>query len=201
MMVLKAVVFCLVLTLSSLPALAAQAAAQHPDAKEIENYRLTEPVWKQVMVATRALMAAIPSDPRFQRIAKLNAEKKAIESKESPTDAEMERAEKIEEEIDSIQNSVNIMSGNKSLDEIEAMAKKEPILANALKSAGLAPREYAKFMAVFIGSMMAHGFAKAMGAKELPKGVSAENIKFIEDHQKEFEVFMKEMAAMSKKEP
>jgi hypothetical protein len=172
-----------------------------PDAKEIQSYTLTVSAMKQVMTATRNMLAAAKSDPRYQRLQKLEAEAKALSEKEEPTDADTERLEKIQEEMDAARSGLNFMSGNKSLDEIEAAIKKEPIAVKAMQSAGIAPRDYAKFFAAFLQASFIHGFQKSGMLKEMPKEANPENVKFVEQHAGEFEAFMKELQAFAGKQP
>lgn len=183
---------------------AAAAGAQPPasaDAKEIQSYTLTVPAMKQVMAATRNMLAAAKNDPRFQRLQKLEAEVKALSAKEEPTEADTDRMEKINAEIEATQSNLNFMSGNKSLDEIEAAVAKEPIAANAMKQAGIAPRDYAKFMGAFLQASFIHGFQKSGMLKEMPKEANPDNVKFVEQHAAEFEAFMKELQAFAGKQP
>lgn len=153
------------------------------------------------MAATRNLVAAMKADPRFQQFAKLEAERAALEAKEEPTDADLERMEKLEAEMDRLSESVeNFLGGNKSLDEMEAAARKDPMVSAAMKSAGITAREYAKFFAAYLQAAMISGFTKAGMVKEMPKEANLDNIKFIEEHAAEIEGFMKEWEALGKKE-
>ncbi len=179
--------------------LAAQASAA-ADLKEIQAYQLTVPAFKQVMVATRNMVAAMETDPRYQRITKLEAELKGLEDKDQPTAAESERIEKIVTEMDGIRSSMNIMGNDKSLSEIEAAAAKEPLVANALKSAGISARDYAKFMGAFFQSAVIQGMQKSGALKQIPKDVNPENLKFVDEHGAEFETFMKELEAFDRKQ-
>jgi hypothetical protein len=195
------VIFCVVLSVVLVPsALAAQAGAD-ADLKEIQAYRLTVPALKQVMTATRNIVVAMKSDPRYQRMSKLEAEATRLEEKDNLTEAETDRLQKITEEIDDIESGFNVVGGNQSLSDIEAAAAKEPLVGNAFKAAGISARDYAKFMAAFLQASMIQGLQQAGTIKELPKEVNRENIKFIEDHQVEFAAFMKELDALDKKEP
>jgi hypothetical protein len=69
-------------------------------------------------------------------------------------------------------------------------------MANGLKAAGMAPREYATFMMAMLQASMVAGFKKSGMLKEIPKDVSAENVKFIEEHQKELEALQKEFQGL-----
>jgi hypothetical protein len=165
-------------------ALAAQIGAAG-DLKEVQEYRLTEPALKQVMAATRNMLVAMKNDPRYQRLTKLEAELKTLDAKDQPTDADTKRMEKSVEE----------------LAEIEAAVAKEPLVANALKSAGISARDYAKFMGAFIQAAMIQGLQKDGAIKEIPKDVIPENVKFAKEHAAEFAAFMKELEAFETKEP
>jgi regulator of protease activity HflC (stomatin/prohibitin superfamily) len=180
------------------PALGAQAT--DADLKEIQAYRLTVPAFKQVMAATRNLIAAMRDDPRYQRLTKLEAEAERLEEKSERTDAESDRLQKVRDEIDSIESSFNVVEGNQSLSDIEAAAAKEPLVANAFKAAGISARDYAKFMGAFLQATMIQSLRKAGTIKELPKDVNQENVKFVAEHQSEFSTFMSELEALEKLE-
>jgi len=181
-------------------ALAAQGGAA-ADLKEIQAYQLTVPALKQVMVATRNLIVAMETDPRYQRITKLEAELKRLEDKDQPTAVESERIEKIVTEMESIRSSVNIMGNDKSLSEIEAAAAKEPLVANAFKAAGISARDYAKFIGAFFQAATLQGMQKSGAIKEIPKDVNPANLKFVEEHAAEFEAFMKELETFDRRLP
>jgi calcineurin-like phosphoesterase family protein len=72
-----------------------------------------------------------------------------------------------------------------------------PAMANAIRSAGLTPREYSKISLVMFQAMMVHGFQKAAANKELPKefagSVLAENIKFVADNEAEITRLLERM--------
>lgn len=182
----------------------ASPSSPESDLKEVSTYKLTVPVLKQVVLATRNLVAAMPSDPRFQRAQKLKAEMAAMSAameKGEPTEADVEKIQKIGQEIEAIEGSLNIMGGQKSLDEIEAAALREPLVGKAMKAAGLSAREYAKFMAALLQASMIAGFQKEGMLKTVPKEANLENVKFVEQHAAELAAFMKEMEALSQKEP
>jgi hypothetical protein len=181
-------------------ALAAQIGAAG-DLKEVQEYRLTEPALKQVMAATRNMLVAMKNDPRYQRLTKLEAELKTLDAKDQPTDADTKRMEKIVEELESIRASTNVLGNDRSLAEIEAAVAKEPLVANALKSAGISARDYAKFMGAFIQAAMIQGLQKDGAIKEIPKDLIPENVKFAKEHAAEFAAFMKELEAFETKEP
>jgi hypothetical protein len=197
----QAVLCSLVLLLCS-RGVAAQSATD-ADMKEIQAYKLSLPVFKQIVTATRSMMEAVKKDPRYGQMLKLKAELKALEAKEEPSDADMARREQLEAQIDELENSVPKLSNqNASLSEMAASMQKEPIVANALKSAGLGAREFATFMLAFFQASMIHGMQKGGMVKEIPKElantVNLENIKFVSEHEAEISTLMKEMEALTK---
>ena len=191
----------LALSIVLLPSVLSGQIGAPGDLKEIQEYRLTVPALKQVMAATRNLIVAMNTDPRYQRIRKLEAELKQLEEKDQPSEADTKRIEKIVAEMNSIRSSTNIIGTDRSLSEIEAAAAKEPLVANALKTAGITARDYAKFMAAFIQASMIQALQKQGAIKEPPKDVNPENVKFAQDHQAEFEAFMKRLEELDTKEP
>lgn len=201
MFVMRTAVFCCVITVAFGSLASAQGNSANADLAEISAYKLSLPVMKQVAAATRALIAGAKNDPRFQRIEKMKAELETMAGKEEPSAAEQEKMLKMGEEIEALEQSANLFSGNKSLNEIDAAAKRDPLLSGALQSAGISAREYAKFIGALLQAAMIHGFQKAGTIKELPKEANLDNIKFVEQHASELEAFMKEMQAMDKKQP
>jgi hypothetical protein len=193
------------LVLFSFTSLAAQSQVD-ADTKELQSYRLTRENMKQFVTVTRNMVAAAKADPRYQQLAKLQAEIDALESKEEPTDADHERLEKLTAELeaaeDKMPNAGLNMSQHKTLSEMEAALRKEPLMMNALTSAGMAPRDYAKFVLAFFQAAMLHGMQKSGAIKEIPKdmqaGVNMENIKFIQENEAEINALMKEFQSASK---
>lgn len=170
------------------------------DAKELKAYTLTTASLKQFVATTRNMIAAAKADPRFAEVTKLEAELKKLEEKDEPTDAESERIEELSEKVEAMREKlprVNMADANlKTLSDIENAIKNEPLMANALKSAGMSPRDYAKFTLAFFQAAMIYGMQKSGLVKEIPPDLQAtvnmENIKFIEAHQTEINALMKE---------
>ncbi|HEY7446946.1 MAG TPA: hypothetical protein VH702_02300 [Vicinamibacterales bacterium] len=184
------------------PVLAAQS--NEADFKEIQAYRLTMPAFKQVMAATRNLLTGIKNDPRFQRLEQLEAEVEELEDKSDRTAAESDRLDKLKDEIRSIEASVRVLgaaAAAESLSDIDAAAQKDPMMAAAFKSAGISARDYAKFMGAYLQATMIENLRKSGTLKELPKNVNLDNVRFVAEHQAEFEQFIDELEALEKKEP
>ena len=172
-----------------------------PDYKELVAYRLTLPTMQKMAQATRNLAAAIKNDPRFKRQQALEAELKKLQEKEEPTEADSARVEKLQAELEQLENSSGMsMTDAKTLSDMAAAINKEPIFAKSLADAGVEPREYAKFMLAFFQASMIHGMMKSGLVKEVPKDLAAsvnmDNVKFIAEHEKELEAFAKEMESL-----
>ena len=71
----------------------------------------------------------------------------------------------------------------------------------SVPTAGITARDYAKFMAAFMQASMIQALQKQGAIKEPPKDVNPENVKFAQDHQAEFEAFMKRLEELDTKEP
>jgi hypothetical protein len=189
------------LLVTAMPAaLAAQGAKlAAADARELASYRLTMETVKKVQTATRSMVAELKKDPKFQRQMKLEAEIEALNKKEELTEAEQGRLAALEEERERLEESSELNLGSAtSLDEMEASVKKMPVVANALKQAGLSPREYGTFMMAMIQASMVAGFKKAGMIKELPRDVNPDNVKFVEEHEAELKAVQAEFQALSK---
>ena len=197
--------FRLALTLSITALVAAPVFAQlpglnDPDAKELAAYKLTLPVLDKVVVATKNLVTAAKNDPRFKQQAAVKAEIKKLEAKEEPTEADDARLEKLRADLERMDYSLLPDTQASTLSQMDAAMRKEPMLANALTSAGLTPREYAKFLFAFMSAGAVAGMLEQGVIKEVPKELASslhpENIKFFQTHKAEVEAFTKAMEAL-----
>ncbi len=171
------------------------------DMKEVAKYKLSMEAVDKVKVATRAMIAEIIKDPKYQQLIKLEAEIDALEKKDDRTEAEDEKLATLNEQKDKLENEADspLSFGQaNSLAEMEANIRKTPAIANALQSAGMSPREYATFMMAMIQASMVAGFKKAGMIKELPKDVNPENVKFIEEHEAELKAMQAEFEKLAK---
>jgi hypothetical protein len=190
---------CVVLAaVTSVAPMLAQAA-KDADAQEIASYRLSMDTVNKVAAATRVMIVELKKDPRFQEAAKVDAEITAIEKKDEATEADDARLEKLRMRKDELGEAMKGLSMNNaaSLSDMEAQIRQVPPLMNGLREAGLAPRDYAKFMLAALQAGMVAGLKKQGVLKEVPKEVSPENVKFIEDHEAELQALQKEWAALS----
>lgn len=191
---------------ASSTAVLARQATLDPDDKELRSYTLTTASMKQFVAATRAMMTAAKADPRYAEVMKLEAEIEKLEAKEEPSDADIERLEKLNAQLEMLEDKlpqVNMADASmKSLTDVENAIKSEPLMANALASAGMSPRDYAKFTLAFFQAAMIHGMQKSGLVKEVPKDLQATvnmaNVKFIQDHEAEINALMAEFKGASK---
>ena len=187
---------------SMVSGLSAQGARpSDADLKEIAAYKLTMATVEKVKVATRAMIAEIKKDPKYQRLLQLEAEIEALEKKDDRTEAEDAKLAALNEEKEKLESAsdgpLSLGQAN-SLSEMEASIRKSPPIANALQTAGMSPREYATFMMAMIQASMVAGFKKAGMMKELPKDVNPENVKFIEEHEAELKAMQAEFEKLAK---
>ncbi|HEX7085281.1 MAG TPA: hypothetical protein VF198_02875 [Vicinamibacterales bacterium] len=179
--------------------LAATVAAPAPqaqrskDLQEVLNYRLSMTALKQIEAVYTALAAEVQKDPEFRKVRELRREQERLSRKDELTDAEASRLEAIETELEEIEERADEKSPlpdfdeSTSLDDLAEQIANVPMLAAALAKAGMKPREFATAQLAFFNTMMAYAFVKDGAIKELPPGVSKENIEFIRTHEAEIE--------------
>jgi hypothetical protein len=167
----------------------AQDDMSDADVRELLAYRLTMPKLRQLNAAYTDLYRQMAADPKYQQLLKKKQELAKLAEKEDPTEAEMERMARLEEEIAALEQADEDESGEEiqSLDALAARLTADPRIAGALERAGLAAREaavmqFALFQAGFAAEMLESGTIK-----ELPKQVSAENVRFYQAHKAEIE--------------
>jgi hypothetical protein len=178
-----------------------QGSVDDRDVAEIKSYRLTMDVIRKVAAAGEAMAKAIEADPRYKAEKALKDEIEALEKKDELTEAEEKRLEdlrtKLEEQEEKAEKESGDDSDAQTLDGMAKRIERVPAMANAIRSAGLTPREYSKISLVMFQAMMVHGFQKAAANKELPKefagSVLAENIKFVADNEAEITRLLERM--------
>ena len=179
---------------------AAQTATQSDaEAREIAAYRLTIDGLNKVRTANRAMIVEVRKDPRFQELARIEAEVKALEEKDERTEADDKRLEELnakEEELSDAYSGVSLNDA-KTLTDMERQIAQFTPMANGLRAAGMPPREYAKFTLALLQAGMAAGLKKAGMVTEIPKEIPADNVKFVEEHAAELEAMQKEWEALS----
>jgi hypothetical protein len=179
----------------------AQGSGAHdPDIKEIAAYRLSIPALNKVLQATKNLAEAAKRDPRFTKQAALKAEIKKLEDKDERTEAEEMRLDKLREEAEQTKKTLDLGNNTNTLAEMAAAIEKEPMAAKALADAGISAREYAKFILAYFQAGMVASMIKQGVIKEVPAQMAAtlnpENLKFVQEHEAEFDAFAKAMKAL-----
>jgi hypothetical protein len=186
------------------PGFAQIPGADDPDARELAAYQMTVPVLNKVIQASRSLAAAAKNDPRFKKQQALKAEIKKLEQKEEPTEADQVRLEELQAELETLEKSVLPNASNQSLSQMAAAMEKEPLFSQALASAGITAREYAKFLFSYLSAGMVAGMMEQGVIKEVPKelagSINMENIKFVQAHKAELQAFQKEMQALNQEQ-
>lgn len=175
------------------------AAAQQADAdrKELAEYRLTSEGLDRYSAVLRALVGELRKDPRFQEMAKVEAEIRRLDSKDDPTDEEVTRLDELEERLAQLEESTDLSMSDGSLADIEAQIRKNPAMAAAVKAGGFTPREYAKFTLTLFQASMAVGMQKAGLLKEMPKDIPPENVAFVQQHEQQLAKLQQEMEALA----
>jgi len=173
------------------------------DMRELRGYRLTMAAVRQVDAATQAMAAEMKKDPEYLEYLKLETEISALEKKGAPTEADDARLEHLRERRDALEASVGPrLEEAKTLSEWEAAIRQYPPMARGLRAAGMSPRDYAKFMLSMLGAGTVAGFKKAGLVKGMPKEleavVSAENVKFVEEHTAELTALQRKWEALGK---
>lgn len=175
-------VFCALLL--SATAYAQTTGISKQDEAEIREYRLTLTAFKQIAQAMESMLEKMKSATQNARAMKIEAELQALGKKEEPTEAELARMEKLAEELEALEDANDIgLNKAKTLDEFEAAVRRSPELSAALKSVGMVPRDYGKFMLAYLQAAFVQGFMKSGHLKEMPKEVNPENVKFLAENE------------------
>jgi hypothetical protein len=172
--------------------------AQDADTKELAAYRLSMETLEKVRVAMRVTAEEAKKDPKIQAMMKLDAEIDALEKKDEPTEAESARLEKLREQREAMEDADADLGDAQTLSEMEARIRAFKPMAAGLARAGLSPRDFAKFTLAFFQAGMVAAMRKSGVTKEIPPGVSAENVKFIETHEAELKAIQEEFDRLGK---
>jgi hypothetical protein len=140
-----------------------EAVQRSFDLRELAEYQLTVPVFKQFEQASSLIAVATHDDARFVD-APLFTREVAV-SGDAPAMAA----------------------------QLEARLQNEPALANALRAAKITSREYTTFALALFAARLAHGFVNAGVLRRVPPGVATDNVKFVDEHQTEITAILKEI--------
>ncbi len=146
------------------------------DDRELQQYRLTADVLSKAEAVARAFDANVAKDPRMKRRLDAQREIAVLETKDDLTPAEEKRLDELQAIVGDEPVDLGINGG--SLSEIAAQLQKVPAMAAALRTAGMLPREMAKFVVTAVQAAMVAGLGVAA-----PPGVAAENVRFLTANQ------------------
>lgn len=181
------------------PALKAETAA---DMKELSSYTLTLETLNKVDRAMRGMMVEAKKDPRYQELAKIEADLEALEKKgqESElTEADDKRIETLEARREAIKSDYSLNMGDAAtISAMAAKVEKFPPMMAALRSAGLTAREFSKFTMAMLQAGIAAGMQKAGLLKETPAGTNPANVKWILQHEAELTKLQQAWAELGK---
>jgi hypothetical protein len=99
---------------------------------------------------------------------------------------------------DKLDKSKRSSEGYRGLAEMTRDIESFPPMANAIRSAGLTPREFMLANMAFMQAGMVVGFKKQGLLKEIPKGTPVENVAFLEKNDAELQTIMKEFGELQK---
>jgi hypothetical protein len=123
--------------------------------KELAEYRLTVPVFKQFVHASRLIVTATQEDARLANDPLFTRDVAVLD--------------------DVVAAAARV----------EARLKFEPRFASALRVASLSARDYARFALTLFAARMAHGFLKSGAIRGVTQGVAADNVAFVAEHEQE----------------
>lgn len=133
------------------------------DVKELAEYRLTTPVFTQFNEASRIMAVAMRNDSALASNPLFT--RSILVLGDAPTVAAA----------------------------LEARLQNHPLLADALRTAQITPREYTKFALALFAARLAHGFVSAGVLRRVPAGVAAANVQFVDAHQPEIAAVLKDL--------
>ena len=182
-LLLSTVIVALAATLS--------VAAQSADDRELMQYWLTPDVLSKAEAVAKAFSASIEKDPRMKRRFDAQKEIAVLEDKDTLTQAEQARLDALQEIVGDEPIDLGINGG--SLSEISAQLQKLPSMAAALTSAGMAPRDMAKFVVTAVQAAMIGGLQGR--GMPIPPGAAGDNVRFVTANQAAIERINKLLGA------
>jgi hypothetical protein len=188
---------CAALALT-LAAAAPALAQQDPDSRELAAYRLTTDGLAKYAATMRALVPELQKDPRYQELQRIHVEIRQLEDKEDLTRADERRLDRLyarQEELEDAFDGLDLGEAA-TLTEMEANLRGFPPMAHALRAAGFAPRDFAKFMLVLTQAGLTYAMQQQGLLDRIPDGVAVENIRFVERHAAEIERLTAEFATL-----
>lgn len=193
------------LTLAAALAVSAPAIAQTltPDQKALATYKLTMPTVRKVAAVMQKFNAMAEQDPKAQELKKVRAEIEALNQKDELTEAEQARLEKLQEREEALDREIEAAEGPGNADTIADLAARvdaRPEAKAALAAEGLTSREFAMTFMALLQAAMIKGFSQGkVDLAKLPPGVNPDNIRFVEENEKELAALQAAMGGAPKK--
>lgn len=166
------------------------AAGQSADDKELMQFRLTPEMLTKAEAVATAFAANAERDPAMKRKLEAQREIARLEAKDDLTEAEQKRLEDLQAAAG---DGVDLGINGGSLTEMSAQLSKVPAMAAAMKSAGMAPRDMAKFIVTAVQTAMIADLQKQ--GMPVPPGAAGENVKFVMANQASIERINKLLGA------
>ena len=175
---------CLVTTTS--PAFAQALTA---DQKALATYKLTMPTVRKAAAAVKRFNEIAAKDPKAQELAKIKAEIEALNQKDSLTEAEEARIEKLMARGEALEREIDEENGPGDAGTIADLEKRiaaRPEAKAALAAEGLTAREFAMTFMALMQAAMIVGFSQGkVDMAKLPPGINPENIRFVQENEAE----------------
>lgn len=182
------------------PATLAQASSESADEKEIAAYRLTTGSLTKIKKAMRLAAEAEAKSPKMQVQIKLQSAVDSLRKKDELSEAEQARLDKLEQQLAKAEEEDDFLA-DESLSQMAKKISEYKPIADALRQAGMTPREFAVWTMAYAEAAMAVGLKQAGMTKDIPKDVNLTNVKFVEDHMEEIKAMQQEYERISKKRP
>jgi hypothetical protein len=182
---------------------ARQKPASTQDDAVLRGYRLTPAILQKVGAAAHAFAQAMQNDPKYKSAMAAGRELQALQDKENRTEAEDQRIDTLEKQVDAAQKEFEALAPSNDSDDSQTIADAArkiasiPHMSDALAGAGLTPRDFATFEMAMMQAGLAAGFRKAGLVKQMPPGAPPENVQFMLDHESELQQIQKDLSGGS----
>jgi hypothetical protein len=191
-----------VLALFAAASVSTAGQALTPDQKELAAYTLTMPTVRKVAAVMQRLNDLESKNPKVQELAKIRAEIEALEQKDELSEADEQRLEKLREREEALDEEIDRESGAgdaASIDDLVKRVESQPDARAALAQEGLTAREFAKTFLALLQAAMVKGFSQGkVDMAKLPAGINPENIRFVEENEKELAAIQAAMSGQKK---
>ena len=191
-----------VLALFVAAATSASGQALTPDQKELAAYKLTMPTVRKVAAVMQRLNDLESKNPKVQELAKIRAEIEALEQKDELSEADERRLERLFEREEALDEEIERETGvgdASSIDHLVKRVESQPGASAALAQEGLSTREFARTFLALLQAAMVKGLSQGkVDMAKLPAGINPENIRFVEENEKELAAIQAAMSGEKK---